>query len=1145
MNNKFTKTLATLLVFCLSMRSLAPSLNQSLKADEETTREIHIKSEADFIEFSKNCQLDTYSAGLTCILDKDLDFKGKKFIAVPIFSGTFDGKNHKIKGVKIKDSGSILGIFRINQGNISNLRVACDMEPTESSNKLGIIAGENRGQIDNCRCTGYIKGDEEIGGIAGINTENATISNCTSDVYITGTVHVGGITGLNQGSIIKCTNNGNINVSEDQINESDISNLLSVNSMNTVEPDFLGDDLKSDKDVFSCVGGIAGRNNAYIKKAINNGRIGYMHIGANIGGIAGISNGFIENSKNTGSIDGRKNIGGIAGQFEPNVDIQYTDSSIEALHQQNKLLVEKLRSLNEKAYNTTTNTLDKGEKINTTSKDLQEYLHTTGNEVNNFSQEKVDEVYDASIKISDNNKTLIDNFDKYSKLILDGAQAVTDDANEISNQLNELTTNMNDNMAEIREAIVDRREAIREQVDRLLEIQEYTGEAKLKMLSNKKEFPKIMESYEKIKELNKKLPPKAQIKAAMVQYKTNPLGLTAEQKQILKNVNTIKSEKAKIDNFTNDSTVADNMGETVYITFDAAEKILEEVEEINDVLEENSANIIDTNTESLKIIKETSDKLKQDSDKLLKDTDEFNKIMVDGLNFDHTELRKIQDNSKVLFDFNNDKFANSNEKIYEDTSTINQDVANLISDSRADTAEINQLTGEIINNFDKMADIMYDLSQKPDYETVNLFDYKEGMNLNGTIIFSKNDGIINGDHNIGGIAGMVDMEVANDTKEQFKLEDNKWQSTNIVERAIIYKSQNNGTIKAKDNYAGGITGKAMTGYVYDSSNKGNVEGKDYLGGISGYTEGDILNCDVLCDVTGDNHVGGIGGYTNNISNNRAMVRVFADGENIGAIAGETEADSEILDNIFVKELVGGIDNTSYAGKAYPVAYEDFIKLDNLPVYFDNIYVKFYDGKKLIKSVKVKFNGSIKASEIPPTKYNNNTYSEWEEFNMNNISSSKDVYLLHKPWLSTISSAEKVPMFLAEGKFSPNAKIDVESLEYQFRKEDYEAAKEYKYTITDSMKGEADSYKIRVKLKEGEQVKRIVNKKVENINYTMDGSYAVFEGKSTGNLLIVTPNYVEYLAFAIIGGILLLIVLIFLIRFLRRRTRKRLERKGLI
>ncbi len=1142
MNNKFTKTLATLLVFCLSIRSFAPVLTVSLKADDEeqAKKEIHIKNEDDFIKFSRDCQLDSYSKNLTCILDKDLDFTGKKFIAVPIFKGSFDGKSHQIKGVKIKDSGSILGVFRINEGSISNLTVQCDMAPTESGNTLGIIAGENRGKIYKCNSIGSIKGDQNIGGITGINKENAVISYCTSDVYITGTVHVGGITGLNEGTIGQCTNNGNINISEDQINESDMSNLLSVNSMNTVKPDFLGDELNSDKDVYSCVGGIAGRNTGYIAESTNKARIGYMHIGANVGGIAGISNGIIENATNSGSIDGRQNIGGITGQFEPNVDIQYGASSIDALHEENKALMQKLRNLNNKIDSTSQNTLDKGFKINRTAKELEDDTIITGSNINQFAKEQVDAIYDSAIKITDNNKELIDEYEEYSKLIIEDTDRVSRDLNRLMNEVTDMLENMNNEASSTNSSISSHRDNLQEKIPAIQankEMLQPDSEFNQQMNKNAEDMKNAMEKMKKdlgdnFKKIFPNYDPNNPSLPTGNLTVPEQLALIEEMGNQLKKAGVasqnMKDLQSQMKSGLNDNAAA-----------------LAEVNAINNILQNSVDDITSDNDDYIANIRRYSDDLERHDAILRQDIDELNNILTEGIQFDHIELRKIEDTSKDIFDFANTDLHDLYGDIYDNTSAINQELADLIVDSQIDSKEINALTAQIINNFDRITDIMYDLSQKPEYETVNLFDFTEGADLKGTIIFSKNNGIINGDHNIGGIAGMVDMEPANDTEEQFKLEDNKWQDTNIVQRAIIYKSQNNGTIKAKDNYAGGITGKSMTGYVYDSSNKGNVEGKDYLGGISGYTEGDILNCDVLCDVTGDNHVGGIGGYTNNLTNNRAMVRVFADGENIGAISGEAKDDSDITDNIFVKELVGGIDNTSYEGKAYPIAYEDFIKLENLPVYFDNIYVKFYDGKNLIKSVKVKFNGSIKESDIPPVEYNENTYSEWEEFNRNNISSSKDVYLLHKPWITTISSNEKVPMFLAAGKFSPNAKITVEEFDYNFRKEDYEAAKGYKYTITDNMKGEKGSYQIRVKLAAGEQVKLLKNKKIENMQYTMDGTYAVFENTNSAELLIVTPNYVEYLAFAIIGGILLLIILVFFIRFLKRRTRKRLEKKGLI
>ena len=58
---------------------------------------------------------------------------------------------------------------------------------------------------------------------------------------------------------------------------------------------------------------------------------------------------------------------------------------------------------------------------------------------------------------------------------------------------------------------------------------------------------------------------------------------------------------------------------------------------------------------------------------------------------------------------------------------------------------------------------------------------------------------------------------------------------------------------------------------------GNINGKDYVGSIAGYSDGFIWDCSNVIDITGDCYVGGISGHAKNIS------RSF----NIGAISGNS------------------------------------------------------------------------------------------------------------------------------------------------------------------------------------------------------------------------------------------------------------------
>ena len=82
------------------------------------------------------------------------------------------------------------------------------------------------------------------------------------------------------------------------------------------------------------VGGIAGLSSGSIRQCSNSGRVGYEHTGYNIGGIAGRQTGLMVLCENSGSITGRKDVGGIAGQMEPFLMIQYHEDALDQLGDQ-------------------------------------------------------------------------------------------------------------------------------------------------------------------------------------------------------------------------------------------------------------------------------------------------------------------------------------------------------------------------------------------------------------------------------------------------------------------------------------------------------------------------------------------------------------------------------------------------------------------------------------------------------------------------------------------------------------------------------------------------------------------------------------------------------------------------------------------
>ncbi|MGN0691037.1 MAG: hypothetical protein ACI4K7_01670, partial [Oscillospiraceae bacterium] len=299
----------------------AESSALSEKEDKDT---VHIASAEDLIKFSSDCVYDIYSKGKKFVLDCDISLEGYDFQSIPTFSGEFDGNGHIITNLKLSGEGSEQGLFRyIEQtGSVKDLRVTGRITPGGSAEKFGGIAGVNRGRIIGCSFSGTVIGKSSIGGIAGINEESGLITSCTSEGVLKADHFTGGITGQNMGTIINCSNMSSVNTT------------VSDGSFSLDDIDF--DTIKQTEGVnnITDTGGIAGFSSGSLQSCTNKGRIGYQHVGYNVGGIVGRQSGYVSGCVNCGEINGRKDIGGIAGQAEPYLSIFFAEKKLDTLRTQ-------------------------------------------------------------------------------------------------------------------------------------------------------------------------------------------------------------------------------------------------------------------------------------------------------------------------------------------------------------------------------------------------------------------------------------------------------------------------------------------------------------------------------------------------------------------------------------------------------------------------------------------------------------------------------------------------------------------------------------------------------------------------------------------------------------------------------------------
>ena len=387
LKNIIKRCTGTLMSLILCMNILCP-VTAFAETDGGST--IHIKTQEDLEELAENCRLDTWSQGKTIILDNDLvlDDTADEFLPIPIFGGTFEGNGHIISGLSLDGENSRIGLFDTVQagGAIKNLSVVGQVSSGGDGDTVGGLAGINYGKLISCSFDGTVQGKVSVGGLVGINESTGQMVNCRFQGSVTGEHYVGGIAGQNTGSLIRCENHGEINTTavEVSVDISDISMLRTTESVPA------GTD----------IGGIAGFSSGVIQNCENQGSVGYEHMGYNVGGIVGRQSGYLDGCKNIGTINGRKDVGGIAGQLEPQVTLRYSEDLLDKLFSELDTLQ---RVASQATSNARISSNDISERIDSLISDIgnaKDAVNGLSGAITDWGNDNIEEINDITARIS-------------------------------------------------------------------------------------------------------------------------------------------------------------------------------------------------------------------------------------------------------------------------------------------------------------------------------------------------------------------------------------------------------------------------------------------------------------------------------------------------------------------------------------------------------------------------------------------------------------------------------------------------------------------------------------------------------------------------------------------------------------------------
>ena len=1008
----------------------------------ESSKTYKISTADELIEFSKLCRLDSWSKGKEFVLTTDIILTGKDFTSIPIFSGTFDGQGHSIKGVSVTGVTG-RGFFSIigENATVKNLNVVGIVRPSGSESSIGGIAGTNKGVIYNCRFSGKVAATNTVGGIVGENTSTGSVLKCTAAGTVDGEKFTGGVVGNNSGNIVQSINAASVNTTNEEkkhsLEDIDLSTLTDVESY--TKKSSSSDETSSATDT----GGIAGYSTGTIFSCENSGSIGYPHVGYNIGGIAGRSSGLIMNCNNYGHLNGRKDIGGIAGQMEPYLVVNINPDNMTELKDE----LEKLTNLIDTAINETN---DDSLAINSTVESASGYLQSATDSADNIQQ-----------KLTDYGDHVTSEIDRTSAVISDAIERLDKITGLIPDATNSLSTGS---------------DRLSEAFDGLSETQKYSDDSidRLKKLSDT-----IKEASDKANDASKKIGDGLKAVADSLHNSASDgstgisMGFTLVEDGLeelsdatkgisdaIKAISDILSGGGDIP--PDISNELSDLADSIAKASDALGDISWGVQEIIDSVDLDSDKIYDGlvgASDGIKALSEAISGTDESTDSIktiLDNTADTGKDV--NSSFGHfsdaftaftntTDIfTDISNQTSELFDFLNGvetvEIGTPDDSIKDDTENLFSSLTSFIDAMNTLNVQASNAGVTLSDNLVKINDQTYvvsdiitdmlDIDDEEDY-IKDTSDVDTDKIKNGKVYKCTNYGTISGDLNIGGIAGQMAIEYDFDPEDDISSKTDSPLNQKLETKAAAIKNTNYGEVIAKKNCAGGIAGQMSLGVVKNCSAFGKVtsESGDYVGGISGKSSAKIISCYAKALLSGRNYIGGIAGSADTVMDCYSLVDITDSQSYFGAISGTT--DGEFEGNYFVSDELSGLNGASYKGAAEPIPYQQLISIPNIPEEFRTFTLKFIADDNVVDKIEFSYGDTIDESELPAIPAKDNCYAKWNYDSLEDLHIDKEIEAEYFTVIKNVRSDDcrdgGKPIWLADGIFTEDDTLPVRQNEY--------------------------------------------------------------------------------------------------------------------
>lgn len=1009
-----------------------------------------INSPEDWAEFVRLSTRDVWSQGMTVELTADLDLSDSGSTPVPIFQGTFHGNGHTISGVSYTEKGSKVGLFRTltQSAVVEDLTVTGTLEPQGTASSVGLLAGENYGTIRRCSAQGTVSGQEDVGGLVGLNGEEGLLLACSSNAQVTGVTNAGGIAGQNLGTLDTCSNSGSINPQANQ-------------------------------DIPTNVGGIAGLSRGTIRDCSNSGVVGYSHLGYNMGGIAGLQSGEILRCSNTGLIQGRKDVGGIVGQFEPSTTLTYSDSPTQALSDSLGGLLDELSNL--------TNTLDAmagrgiedAQVIHDALTAIQDKTHSTGSQGHADFQAMSDKLYDYTTSIHDNLTHLSNRLDQFNQdaekelqTVLDQSDQLLDDLQTLFSQadagIQDSISVMERTLSDIRaqlQIIRTHRQALEQELDQL---NDYIAQVAALVAEGR---------YDEA----------LQIPFPNLSLSEHLSAISAANQEIAQLATQLPKQWSEI--YDRLSSSMKDTGKDMDKRLSKLYVALDTLLDLWSVLSKDVQNDLDA-------ISQGSEQIRT----LLKDyTDTLGNQVQDAADEIDAQLTVIQNQADQM------------------TQWAKEDRQAIHSSSQA-----------MLDRLEEVRQAVADLGKEPELTVTDLTDQvEEGPGLIAECTCTAQ---VSGDTNVGGIIGTAAPELGDDPEATFDFGDLELLSDVYATlRCVVRDCRFDGSVTVKNECGGGVAGRCEVGAILDCAARGSVEVTgDYCAGIAGRTRGKILRCAALVDLTGESWLGGIAGLGQDISGCRSMVQADSQGEYLGAIVGQAEGD--LSDNFYLFEDLAGLDSVDRAGLAQGLDFDAFSQLSGIPEDFLTFSYQFKVDGKIVAEVPFAYGADLDLTKVPQAPERDGEFGQWPQFSTTNLRRSRVIEAQFASPTSTLADREGVAQLLVEGTFAPDASLTVTQAELPGRDAvDAQPVSAWNYTVTGS---QSDTVTLRLRTDGAEHPAAALYQDGSWVRAesSLDGSYLVLEAPVQGQVVLLDEGGLSPLVFVLGGaGLAALLAAVWLIR----------------